>query len=174
MRPEKESMLNELKDSTDDSVFVLFADFSRIKMSQSEALRTEMRKHDAKVKMVKNRMYRLVARENGLEDDMAEHLTGATGMIYGNGDVGAVAKALKNFVKDNEVAAVKMGSLEGAFVSADDIKVLADLPSREELLSQLLGCFLAPAQNIANLLNNSMGELGGLIAALEDKLKDEG
>lgn len=174
MRPEKESMLAELKEVADDSVFLIFTDFTGITMPQSTAIRTAMREKDANVRMVKNRMFRHVAKDMGMEDEMAEGLKGPTGLVYGNGEVSEVASALKDFIKANDVATIKMGAMEGAFLSKDQLMALAELPTRPELLSLMLGCIMAPAQNLANLLNNSMGEFAGLLAAYEDKLKDEG
>lgn len=173
MRPEKESMLAELKEVADDAVFLIFTDFTGITMPQSSAIRTVMREKEANVRMVKNRMFRHVAKDMGLADEMADGLKGPTGLVYGKGEVSEVARALKDFVKENDVATIKMGAMEGAFLTKDQIMTLADLPSRPELLSLLLGCVLAPAQNIANLLNNSMGEFAGLLAAYEDKLKED-
>ena len=173
MRPEKESMLRELSENTKDSVFVLFADFTGINVPQSEAFRNSMREQDAKVKLAKNRMLRLIARDMGLEDEMSEHLKGSTGIIYGDGEISAVAKEIQKFVKEHEIATIKMGAMEGAFLSREQVIALSKLPSRDELLGQVLGCFLAPAQNLANLLNNSMGELAGLLKAYEDKLSED-
>ena len=171
MRPEKESMLAELRQTAEDSVFLIFTDFSGIDSQKNEALRGSMREVDAGVRVVKNRMINHVAKDMGLGDEMKEHLRGPTGVVYGSGDVGAVAKQLKKFIKDNEIATIKMGASEGAFLSREQIEAIADLPTRDELLSQVLGCCLAPAQQLVNLFNNSLAGFASLLSAYEDKLE---
>lgn len=174
MRPEKESMLAELKKTADDSVFLIFTDYSNINESKNRELRGVLREVDANVRIVKNRMFSHVAKDMGLGDEMDEHLKGPTGMVFGSGDVGPVAKKLKEFIKSNNIATVKMGAMEGAFLSEKEILAIADLPSREELMAQLLGTIIAPAQQLANLFNNSLGEFASLLSSYEDKLKEEG
>jgi len=173
MRPEKESMLAELKQVADESVFLLFTDVAGMNTKDTAEMRGIARENEANVRVIKNRMFRHVAKDMGLDGEMNEHLTGSTGLVYGKGEVSTVAKALKKFIDENKIATFKMGAVEGAFVTKEQIEQLAKLPSRQELLSMMLGGILAPAQNIANLLNNSMGELAGLFAAYEDKLKEE-
>lgn len=174
MRPEKESMLAELKKVADESVFLLFTDVAGMNTKNTNEFRKIIRENDAGVRVIKNRMFRHVAKDMGLEGEMTEHLKGSTGLVYGKGEVSTVAKALKKFIDENEIATFKMGAVEGAFVTKDQIEQLAKLPGRQELLSMLLGGILAPAQNIANLLNNSLGEFASLLGAYEDKLKEEG
>ena len=172
MRPEKESMMSELRETVDDSVFVILTDFGGMNMQQNNDLRTKLREHDAQLKVVKNRMLGVLADEIGI-GELKEGLTGPTGMITGSGDVSAVVKTLKDFVKEHEIATLKVGALDGAFLSAADIERLANLPSKEELLGKIVGSINAPASNLVNTMNNAVAQVVRVIAAIEAQKREQ-
>ena len=80
---------------------------------------------------------------------MNEHLTGPNAIAFSNEDVVAPAKILNDFAKKNDKLEIKAGVIEGAIASEEDVKALAELPSRDGLLSMLLSVLQAPMRNLA-------------------------
>ena len=88
------------------------------------------------------------AEENDLKE-LAEHLTGPTAIAFSNEDVVAPAKILNDFAQKHEALEIKAGVIEGRIASLEEVKALAELPSREGLLSMVLSVLQAPIRNFA-------------------------
>jgi large subunit ribosomal protein L10 len=91
--------------------------------------------------------------EAGLPDIGAD-LVGQMAYVMGNSEVFAAAKAIKNFEKEFKKPEMKIGILGNAILDTDKLKAIADIPSREAVLSQLLGTILEPATRIARVVQN--------------------
>ena len=85
--------------------------------------------------------------------DVADKLTGQTAIVTGEKDVAPVAKILKTFAAEFKIAALKIGVVDKSILSTQEVEAMAELPSREVLLSQLLGLLLSPATRLVRLLN---------------------
>ena len=117
-------------------------------VSQVTELRKQLREAGIDFKVYKNSMSRRAAEAAGLEG-LNEHLTGPNAIAFSNEDVVAPAKILNDFAKKNDKLEIKAGVIEGALASEEDVKALAELPSREGLLSMLLSVLQAPMRNFA-------------------------
>lgn len=168
MRPEKEAMLDEMRGRVEESVFLILADYGGLTVSSGEALREKLGEADAEFHVVKNRLFKHLATEMGV-DELQDGLSGPTAMVTGSGEVTEVAKILSDFIKENELPVIKMGALSGVFLSADEIDALAKLPSREELLGQVVGAIGAPLTEFVTVVNGMMGGFVNVLQALEDQ-----
>jgi large subunit ribosomal protein L10 len=171
-RPEKISMLNEVRTRVKDSVFVILADFTGMSQEKDFALRAKLRAVKGEFHVVRNQMFRHVVREMNVPK-LEEGLNGPTALITGSGDVAETVKALKEFIKEKELPVIKMGSLDGVFLSKEQVESLANLPSKPQLYAQLLGLLLAPARNLVTLLNQAVAQVPTVLAAVEEKKKTE-
>ena len=117
-------------------------------LAQVTELRKQLREAGIDFKVYKNSMSRRAAEAAGLEG-LNEHLTGPNAIAFSNEDVVAPAKILNDFAKKNDKLEIKAGVIEGVVASAEDVKALAELPSREGLLSMLLSVLQAPMRNFA-------------------------
>ena len=106
--------------------------------------------------------------DSGLPD-VADKLSGQTAIVMGQKDVAPVAKILKTFAAEFKVAALKIGVIDKSVLSAREIEALADLPSREVLLAQLLGLLMSPATKLVRLLNEPGASLARLLNAKAQK-----
>jgi large subunit ribosomal protein L10 len=132
-------------------------------------LRRTLRASGGDFKVFKNTLVRR-AIEGGDHAGLADHLSGPTAITFVSGDVSAVAKALKDFAKANPELIIKGGVLEGKPLSEKELKALADLPSREVLLSQLAGLIASPMQQLAGLFKAVPQSLAyGLKALIDTK-----
>jgi len=172
MRPEKESMLNEIRDRVEESVFVIMTDYGSMTVETTQELRGKLREVDAEFHVVKNRLFKHIAEDVG-GSEMKEGMSGRSAMVTGNGDVSDVARVLRDFIKEKEVPTLKMGALEGAFLSEEDLKHLANLPSKDEMRAKLLGTLQAPMSQTVGVLNQKLSSLLYVLKAVETK-KAEG
>ncbi|HBA83542.1 MAG TPA: 50S ribosomal protein L10 [Verrucomicrobia bacterium] len=168
MRPEKKSIVDELKSQITDSLFVILTDYRGLSVLKTEELRRRLRGVNAQFHVVQNRMFKHVARELSYEG-LEPALKGPSAMVVGNGDVVQAAKILRDFIKENSIPVVKIGSLEGVILSAADVEKLAGLPSREILLSQLVGTIAAPMTRLAGVLNQKVASLLYVLKAVQEK-----
>ena len=169
MQVEKKIIIDDLLERVNASPFMLVADFSGLTVSQFEELRVRLAACQSRIHVTKNSYIKRVIKEAELPEGLTECLTGQTAMVTGEEDVCAAAKVLKNFQKEFERPSVKMGVLDGKLLSEADVQQLADLPSREALLSQLLGLLQAPATDLARLLNEPGSQLARAMKAHVDK-----
>ena len=101
--------------------------------------------------------------------DVAEQLSGQTAIVTGDNDVAPVAKILKTFAAEFKIATLKIGVVDKNVLSTAEVEALADLPSREVLLAQLLGVLLAPATKLVRILNEPASALARLLNAKAEK-----
>lgn len=170
MRPEKESMLAEIRGRVENSVFLILADFTRMSVEQDLALRSKLRAVDGEIHVVRNRMLRHVVRDldvDGLEDG----LKGPTAMVTGSGEAAEIVKVLRDFIKEKDIPVIKMGAMDGVFLSAEQVNQLANLPSRPQLYAMLLGVLQAPARNFVSTLHAGVSQIVNVLAAQQRKLE---
>lgn len=172
MRPEKESIANELKERLADSEYLFLTDYKGLSVDKTQELRKRLHETSARIMVVRNRIMSHVSAEHGLEG-LKPGLSGPTAMVYGSGDVVGTAKVLKEFVKENEMPVVKLGALDGQILTAGEINDLANLPSREELLAKVVGTLAAPLSQMVGVLNQKVASLVHVLNAVKVK-KEEG
>jgi large subunit ribosomal protein L10 len=168
MRPEKASIVSDLAEKLNRSPFVLVTDYQRMKVDQFGDLRNRLAPAGAEVRVVKNSFLKRAMIDSGLPD-VADKLSGQTAIVMGQKDVAPVAKILKTFAAEFKVATLKIGVIDKSVLSAREIEALADLPSREVLLAQLLGLLMSPATKLVRLLNEPGASLARLLNAKAQK-----
>ncbi|MFX3674670.1 MAG: 50S ribosomal protein L10 [Paenisporosarcina sp.] len=144
----KQVRVEEITEKFKGAATVVVVDYRGLNVTQLTELRKQLREAGVEFKVYKNTMTRRATEVAGLEG-LNEHLTGPNAIAFSNEDVVAPAKILNDFAKKNEKLEIKAGVIEGTIASADDIKALAELPSREGLLSMLLSVLQAPMRNFA-------------------------
>lgn len=172
MRPEKESIVSEIREKVSESVFVIVADYQGLTVDKTDELRDRLSKADARIQVVKNRVFGHVAEASGL-GAMRDQLAGPSAMVFGKGDVSQAAKILKDFVKEHQKPVVKVGALEGVVLSAAEVEELASLPSREALLSMVVGTIAAPMSQIVGVFHQKATSLLNVLQAAADKKGNE-
>jgi large subunit ribosomal protein L10 len=144
----KQAVVGEITDKLKLAASVVVVDYRGLTVGQVTELRKQLRDAGIDFKVYKNSMSRRAAEAAGLEG-LNEHLTGPNAIAFSNEDVVAPAKILNDFAKKNEKLEIKAGVIEGVVASETDIKALAELPSRDGLLSMLLSVLQAPMRNFA-------------------------
>ena len=164
MRLEKKSIVADLSKSLNASPFLLVTDYAGLRVHQFSELRNRLAGVGAQCHVVKNSFLKKSATELGYPD-FSDSLAGQTAIVTGESDVCAAAKVLKSFTAEFQKPVVKMGILDNALLSADEVKSLAELPSKDVLRATLLGVLLAPASKLVRTLNEPAASLARLLAA---------
>ena len=151
------------------SAFVLVADYQRMNVGHFGELRNRLVPVGAEMHVVKNSFLKRAMADSGFPD-VGEKLTGQTAVVTGEKDVAPVAKILKAFAAEFKTTALKIGLIDRAIVSTAEVEQLADLPSREVLLGQLLGLLLAPATRLVRVLNEPASAFARLLNARASKM----
>lgn len=164
MRPEKASIVSDLSEKLKGSPFILVTDYQRMNVNHFADLRNRLAASGAEVHVVKNSFLKRAMTDSGLPD-VADKLTGQTAVVTGEKDAAPIAKILKTFAAEFKIAALKIGVIDKAVLSTQEIEVLAELPSRDVLLAQLLGLLLSPATKLVRLLNEPASAFARLLNA---------
>jgi large subunit ribosomal protein L10 len=172
-RSDKVATVKEITEKLNNSVAVFVSEYRGMSVGQLAELRAPLRDAGAEHKVYKNTLARLAATDAGYEG-LNEHLLGPTALTFVTGDSVAAAKALLDQSKANPLLVIKGGMLGDSPMSADDVKALASLPSREELLARLAGAFQAPLVKTAGLLQALPRNFAyGLSALIEQQSANE-
>jgi large subunit ribosomal protein L10 len=168
MRPEKSNIVADLSEKLNRSPFLLVTDYQRMNVDRFGELRNRLASAGAEVHVVKNSFLKRAIATSELPD-IAGQLTGQTAVVTGDKDVAPVAKVLKTFAAEFKLAALKIGVVDKNVLSTAELESLADLPTRNILLAQLLGVLSAPATKLARILNEPASALARLLNAKAEK-----
>jgi len=145
---QKKLLVDEIAEKLKNSVSTIVVDYRGLNVAEVTELRKQLREAGVEFKVYKNSLTRRAAEAVDL-NSLTEVLTGPNAIAFSNEDVVAPAKILNNFAKEHEALEIKAGVIEGKVSSIEEIKALAELPSREGLLSMLLNVLQAPIRNFA-------------------------
>ncbi|GIP41508.1 50S ribosomal protein L10 [Paenibacillus sp. J31TS4] len=148
VREEKAQLVSDVTAKLKESSCTIVADYRGLNVKQVTELRKQLREAGVEFQVLKNTLVRRATAEAELTE-LDSALTGPTAIAFSKDDVVAPAKILSDFAKKNDKLSVKAGVVEGKVVDVNQIKALADLPSREGLLSMLLSVLQAPMRNFA-------------------------
>ncbi len=158
-RTDKTAALADLEAGFRESNAALLTEYRGLTVAQLKTLRRSIAT-EAEYAVVKNTLTKIAAKRAGVEG-LDEMLEGPSAIAFVKGDAINVAKALKNFAKEHPLLVIKGGYFDGKVVSADEVKKLADLESREVLLSKVAGALMAT-------LSKAVRTIDALRASLED------
>jgi len=168
MRLEKKYISAEYISRLNASPYFLAVDYQGMSVHQFNELRQRLRQSAAEIHVVKNTIFRIAAKEAGIAD-LTGAMSGQMAVVTGQKDIAAAAKAVKTCEEEFQKPKLRFGYLGSQRLSADDLKVIADLPPLEQLRGKLLGVLLAPAQKLVALVNTPGSQLARVIKAKADK-----
>lgn len=152
-RKQKQEDLNALTEQFQNSNAALVIGFNKLTVSKDQELRNRLREAGAKYKVVKNKLA-IKAIEGTPFEGAAEHFKGVSAIAFSEGDPVQLSKTLSKIVKDNgDIFNFKVGVVEGKVVDLKQMEMLANLPSKEELISKIMFLINAQAQRLATVIN---------------------
>jgi len=166
-RAQKEKVVEELGQIFESSGVVVVARYAGLTVAEMQDLRARMRDAGGSVRVAKNRLAK-IALEGKPGQAMAELLKGMTVLAYSE-DPTAAARVAEKFAKDNSKFEVLGGTMGGTFLDPAGVKAVSELPSREELIAQIVSCIGAPASNIAGAIGAPASNIAGILSTLEER-----
>ena len=147
----KTPIVNEIAEVVKDASAVVLVSSRGLTVAQDTEMRRELREAGVTYKVYKNTMMRLAFKDTPLAE-LDEYLAGPSAIAIARDDVTAPARILAKYVKAIEPMEWKAGMVEGKFLDVEGLKELASIPSREGLLSRLLGSLQSPMANFARVI----------------------
>ena len=162
----KQPIVQEISENIKDAQSVVVVDYRGLTVAEDTQLRKALREAGVSYKVYKNTLVnRAIA---GTEfESLKESLEGPSAFAISKDDATAPARILAKFAKTAPALEIKAGVVEGTFYDANGMKAIANVPSREELLSKLLGSLQSPITNLARVLNQIAEKGGAADAAVE-------
>ncbi|OLO17596.1 50S ribosomal protein L10 [Bacillus licheniformis] len=145
---QKKVVVEEITSKLKESKSTIIVDYRGLNVAEVTELRKQLREANVEFKVYKNTMTRRAVEQAEL-DGLNDFLTGPNAIAFSTEDVVAPAKVLNEFAKKHEALEIKAGVIEGKVSTVEEVKALAELPSREGLLSMLLSVLQAPVRNLA-------------------------
>jgi large subunit ribosomal protein L10 len=168
MRTDKQFLSQEYVTRLNSSPFFIVFDYRGLTVVNFTELRKRLHGTGSEVHVVKNSIFRVAAKEAGVAD-LSGSLTGQLAVVTGQKDVSAAAKVLKSFNKETSKGTVQFGYLNSKRLENKDLMELADLPSLDVLRAKILGTVLAPASQLARIINTPAAQLAQVIKAHSEK-----
>ena len=163
-RTDKEQLVTELKEKIGGAQALYYTDFTGLNVKRMTELRRRLRKANVEYVVIKNTLALRAVNESGL---VGARLKGPTGLVMAKDAVGA-AKVLSDFAKENDARpTVKGGLLEGASIDAAQVKRLAAMPSREQMLAELGAGLQSPLGAFLGAMNGLLMTFAGALDALK-------
>jgi large subunit ribosomal protein L10 len=164
----KVELVGQIRENLDAADAVWVVDYRGLTVKQAEDLRAKIREQGATFKVYKNSFAERAFADLELPS-LGTILEGPSAFVFVSGDPVASAKTLKGFAKENENLEVKGGILNGEVVTAEQVKAIADLPSRDELIAKLIGSIRSPLAGIVQVLNGPASKLVRTLDAIAEK-----
>jgi len=169
----KVKTVEELAEALSRSTLVILSDYRGLSVADMQNLRTQLREHNAEVRVAKNTLTRIAARQHDMEA-LEPELVGPTAIVTAFDDPVQPAKVLSEFARSSRILQIKSAMLEGQLIGADQVEALASLPSREVLVAKVVGGLSSPLYGIVGVLAAPMRSLMYVLQARAEQLGGSG
>jgi large subunit ribosomal protein L10 len=167
-KTERQETVESLAEQFRGSPNLYVTDFSGLNVLRLTEFRRRLRAAGVSYVVVKNTLAQRALAANSVTM-LDDHLAGPTGLVLAGKDPVAAAKVLTDFVKEFERPTIKIGLIDGRAVTSDQVKRLASLPPRQELLSQLAGTMQAPMAQFVGVMTGVLYQMVGALEALREQ-----
>lgn len=165
---QKETLVEEIKSRLTSAEGVIMVDYRGLTVKEMQELRGNVRGAGGDITVYKNRLTQIALRELAMPS-LDEYLTGPTAFVFAGSDAVAPAKALQDFSKAHPALEIKGGLVQNQVVDAAGVKMIASLPSREELVAQLMGVLLSPVRGFMGMANAPVSAFARVVQAVADQ-----
>jgi len=166
--PQKEQILQDTNERIQSVRGIYLADFSGMSVEKLSLLRTKCREQQVQFRVIKNTLLKRAFNARGIVE-LDPFLEGPTGLVFSPDNEMAPAKILADFAREHEKPRIKAAVVDGQLFDGKAVAMLATLPSREVLMSQLLGTFIAPMTTFLAVIEATLA----LPAVMADVLERE-
>lgn len=166
-RAQKAAVVAELDQAFADSGAVIVCHYAGLTVAEMQDLRLQMRNAGGTVRVAKNKLAKIALQGKDIEG-MSAYLQGQTVLAYAEDPV-APAKVIVDYAKKNDKLVVLGGAMSGTVLDAEGVSTLSKMPSREEVLAQIVGCLMAPGANIASAITAPATNIAGILKTITEK-----
>lgn len=166
-KQQKQEAIDQLAASIEGATAVVFANFQGLSVAAMEELRGKCREEGVSAMASKKTLVRLALAQQGMDVDTKEYEGGVA--AYFGQDAVSAAKVVATFAKDHEQVTIFGGVLDGVYVDAAQVIALSKLPTKQELLAQMVGSLNAPISGFVNVLAGNMRGLVNVLSAIKDQ-----
>lgn len=167
-KQEKREQSDQLREVLDDVSTLFLLDNTGLNVNEINILRSEVRKSEASYRVFKNTVVKLAV-EGTDKEALTPDLVGPKAIAYTQGDGVALAKVLKEFIKDHPELSFQRAYLEGQILEKDAAQKLADMPSKDELISKLLYMLQSPIRRLATALAGPTQNLASVLNQIAEQ-----
>ena len=165
----KVEVVGELRELVGKTSAAIMTDYRGLSVAELTDLRKKLRAVDGEFRVVKNTLFKLAAADLLPVDQLGEYLAGPTAIGFAKGDPVAATKVIVDFIKDHKAISLKGGVVDGVVYSAAQVDALSKIPSREVLISQMLGSLNGPISGLVGTLNGILANFVFTLQAVADK-----
>ncbi len=169
---QKTETVSDLSQQMTAAKSIVLADFTGLDVASVTQLRRSLRNASVDYRVVKNRLAKLAASDAGLSS-LEEFFSGPTAMAFGLDDPLEPVRVLQKFVDTGGKIAIKSGFMDGQVLSPEQVKELASLPSRDELIVKVIGAVQSPMYGLVGVFSTLLRNLVGVVSAIEEAKKQE-
>ncbi|MDG2353241.1 MAG: 50S ribosomal protein L10 [Gammaproteobacteria bacterium] len=164
----KKVVVEQVNTLANSAISVGVAEYRGLTVEQMTSLRSSAMDANVSLRVVKNTLAKIALTKTECECVLPV-LSGPVILGFSQEDPGAVARVFKDFVKDNEDLVVKGLGVSGEFVEADQLKRIADLPTKDQAISLVMALMLAPVEKLVRTLNEVPTKVTRVVAAVRDQ-----
>jgi len=168
-RNEKSEIISEIKELLESSSAVYLTDYHGINVEDISSLRNQFRNEGVRYRVFKNTLVKRALEESGKYDKIADHLTGMIGFAFATKNPLAPAKIINKYFGDKEKLSLKACYVEGEYFDGSQLKALATLPTKNELIAGIMGSLNSPASGIVGAINAVMRDLVSVVEQISQK-----
>ncbi|MGI9283731.1 MAG: 50S ribosomal protein L10 [Endozoicomonas sp.] len=167
---DKKAIVAEVSEAAQSALSAVIADYRGLTVDQMTQLRKQARDGGVYLKVVRNTLARRAVEGTEFEC-LQESLVGPTVLAFSQEDPGAAARLMKDFAKENDALEVKALSISGQLLGAEQIDVLAKMPTLDQARAMLMSVMIAPVTKLARTLNEFPSSITRVVAAVADEKK---
>jgi len=166
---EKSEIISEIKELLESSTAVYLTDYHGINVEDISSLRNQFRNEGVRYKVFKNTLVNRALNEIGKYDKIADHLIGMTGFGFTTTNPIAPAKIINKYFNDKEKLSLKACYIEGEYFEGSELKTLATLPTKNELIASIMGSLDSPVSGIVGAINAVMRDLVSVVEQISQR-----
>ncbi|MGD8439130.1 MAG: 50S ribosomal protein L10 [Holophagae bacterium] len=170
-KEQKREQSEQLRSALSDVSTLFLLENTGLDVNDVNVLRSEIRKTEGTYKVVKNSVVKLAVEGTDFEV-LTPHMSGPKTLAFTEGDAVALAKVLKTFIKEHPELSIKHAFLDGQLLDATEAAKIAELPTKEELLSKLVFLLQSPIRRLATALNSPIQQLATVMARVAESKND--
>jgi len=168
-RNEKSEIISEIKELLESSTAVYLTDYHGINVEDISSLRNQFRDEGVRYKVYKNTLVKRALDEVGKYDKIADHLVGMTGFAFTSTNPLAPAKIINKYFGDKDKLSLKACYVEGEYFEGSQLKTLATLPTKNELIASIMGSLNSPVSGIVGAINAVMRDLVSVVEQISQR-----